>query len=121
MFNTRMEDHINVLAILYIILSSVKVILCVLVATGLLFTTFDKDVLFMFGWFGYIICTVLLISSLPGIIAGIGLLRRKSWSRMLTIIIGFFNLVDIPLGTILGGYTIWVLLIREDSLDYFNN
>ena len=43
-------------------------------------------------------------------LAGIGLVQRQSWARVLAIVLGFISLVNPPFGTALGIYTIWVLL-----------
>ena len=55
--------------------------------------------------------------AIPGIIAGVGLLQRKSWSRVLTLIVGAIGLLDIPVGTALGIYTFWVLM-RDEAIEY---
>lgn len=52
----------------------------------------------------------LIAKSALGIAAGWGLLLRESWARILTVVLGFIALIQIPLGTALGIYTIWVLL-----------
>lgn len=56
--------------------------------------------------------------ALPGLLAGIGLLREKNWGRILTIIVSFFNLFNFPIGTALGIYGLWVLL-RQEATEYF--
>ena len=43
------------------------------------------------------------------IIAGIGLLKRREWARILTIILGIFHLFGFPIGTAIGVYTLYVL------------
>jgi len=43
-------------------------------------------------------------------LAGIGLLQRQSWARVLTIVLAFVSLVQVPFGTALGIYTLWALL-----------
>ena len=53
---------------------------------------------------------VLLVMSLPNIIAGIGLLCFRPWARVLTLILSAFNLLQVPLGTALGVYGFWVLM-----------
>ena len=58
------------------------------------------------------------VLALPGLLAGIGLLKRKSWARILALVVGFFSLFSFPLGTALAIYTFWVLL-QDDSDDYF--
>ena len=62
---------------------------------------------------GGIIFFVLLITSLPAIVTGIGLLRMASWSRIVAIIVSALHLFSFPLGTALGVYGLWVLLSRE--------
>lgn len=49
----------------------------------------------------------------PAALAGWGLLRRKPWARTLGLLIGFLNLFAFPVGTLVGGYTIWVLMQDE--------
>jgi len=55
----------------------------------------------------------LAIFSTAQIICAIGVLKRKSWSRVLMIIISAFKLPSVPLGTALGIYTIWVMIQEE--------
>ena len=66
------------------------------------------------------ICVAALMAllALPGILAGYGLLNRKPWGRVLAIIVAAINLVNFPLGTILGVYALWVLL-QPASEEYF--
>jgi hypothetical protein len=53
-----------------------------------------------------------------GIVAGWGLLERRPWARMLAIVLGCLNLVDMPFGTALGIYTLWVLLPTKSEEEY---
>ena len=43
-------------------------------------------------------------------LAGLGLLQRQLWARVLALVLGFLSLVSVPFGTALGIYTIWALL-----------
>ena len=61
----------------------------------------------------------MVVISIPGVIAGWGLLKRKSWSRVLALVLGFLSLMSIPFGTLLGGYTIWALMVHDEASDYF--
>lgn len=58
--------------------------------------------------------------SLPGLVAGYGLVKRRPWARYLALVIAFFNLVNIPLGTMLGLYSFWVLL-QSEAAAYFED
>ncbi len=61
---------------------------------------------------------VILVSIL-GIVAAAVVLRRKEWGRILLLVISFFTLIRIPLGTALGVYSIWVLL-KDETIRVFN-
>ena len=48
--------------------------------------------------------------ALPGIIGGWALFSGRSWGRPLVLVLGALHLINIPLGTALGIYTLWALL-----------
>jgi hypothetical protein len=56
-----------------------------------------------------VVAVIMAVVSIAGIIGGAGVLKRKEWARILLLIVSFFNLLRVPLGTALGAYTIWVL------------
>lgn len=64
------------------------------------------------------IAMFLLAKSAFCMIAGIGLLERQSWARPLVLIMAVIALINIPLGTILGVYTLWVLMSPQADRDY---
>ncbi|MGD0591905.1 MAG: hypothetical protein ABSA44_14075 [Bacteroidota bacterium] len=66
-----------------------------------------------------IIGILILIFAVIGIIGAIGVLRKKEWGRITLLIVSFFSLLSIPLGTILGVYSIWVLL-NDETIRLFN-
>src|SRR5438270_5696204 len=43
-----------------------------------------------------------------GVIAGIGLLQRQHWARMIAIVAAFLSLISVPFGTALGIHTLFV-------------
>jgi hypothetical protein len=66
--------------------------------------------MFVTGIVGTALASFFIILSVPTIIAGIGLLKRREWARILTIIIGILHLFGFPIGTAIGVYTLYVLL-----------
>ncbi len=62
---------------------------------------------------------LIMIFSIAGIIGAVGVLKKKEWGRIIMLVISFFNLIHIPLGTILGVYSIWVLL-NDETIRMFN-
>ncbi len=115
----RLAGHIRLLGIFWIAISAVRLI------PGLVLTT-------IFGHGGFLppevpffvhgllrgIGTLLVIGALLGLAAGVGLLQRLPWARVLAIVLAFINLMDIPLGTAIGIYTLWVLLPAQSEEEY---
>jgi len=53
-----------------------------------------------------------VLTSIPGILAGRGLHRRRPWARILAIVLAFFSLTSCP-GLFIGIYTLVTLLDGE--------
>ncbi len=53
------------------------------------------------------------VFSVPGLVAGIGLLQHKTWSRGFAIIMAILNLFTFPHGTGIGVYSLAVLFDPE--------
>jgi hypothetical protein len=66
----------------------------------------------------HFIALAFLGSAVLSLMAGWGLLERQPWARMLTIVLGVVHLVNVPFGTALGAYTLWVLLPAESEAEY---
>lgn len=60
----------------------------------------------------------LVALAVPGLAAGIGLLTRQGWARFLAIVIAILGMINIPLGTLIGVYSAWVLF-QDSATDYF--
>jgi hypothetical protein len=121
--------HVKVLAILYLVFSGLVVLfaLFLMIAVGgasaIVGTTAPPEdaaiALPIIGLGGMALVTFFLVLGLPGVIAGVGLLKFQNWARILGIVLSALNLVHIPLGTILGAYGLWVLL-NQDTERLFN-
>jgi|SRR6187399_2919984 len=117
-----MTTHVKVLGILYIVLSSLTLCAALFLAlafgtaSGIVAANADADAavaLPILGIAGSALVMFLVAISLPGIITGIGMLKYRSWARILGIVLAAINLINIPFGTILGAYGLWVLLNKE--------
>ncbi len=51
-------------------------------------------------------------------ITAYGVLKVRPWGRVLALIMAFLMLLDLPFGTALGVYTLWVLLPAEAGEEY---
>ena len=118
-----MDTHVKVLAVLFIVFGALGTLLglglmALLRVIGAAGAASDPDAwmaLPVLGFTGAALGAFLLILSLPGIIAGVGLLKYRPWARILTIVLSALNLMNFPIGTILGIYGLWVMLSDEGS------
>lgn len=54
-----------------------------------------------------------------GLVGGIGLLSFQSWARYLIIVVAALGCLNIPIGTLKGVYSLWVLL-QDDTIKLFD-
>jgi hypothetical protein len=78
----------------------------------------DWEAIGILGAIGSASAIFMILVALPGLVAGWGILNQKTWSRMAGIVVGILELAIIPVGTMIGGYTLWVLTDKK-SADYF--
>jgi hypothetical protein len=115
------ETNIKVLGWLYIVMGALGILaalllLIILLGTGVVAN--DRDAMLVLSIVGIALGVLLGVISLPNIVAGAGLLKFKSWARVVALILGFFNLFAFPLGTVLGIYT-FVSLLNDDAAALF--
>jgi len=55
-----------------------------------------------------------------GLVGGIGLLGFRSWARYLVIVVAALGCLNIPIGTLKGVYSLWVLL-QDETIKLFEN
>jgi len=118
-----MTSHVRILAILQIVYASLGLLLGL--AVGLLFGGIATVVGFsaslddslvavpILATIGGVAASIIIMLSLPRLIAGIGLLKYQQWGRILTFVVSVLGMVDFPVGTGLGVYALWVLLHRD--------
>ena len=64
------------------------------------------------------VAAFILLMAAVACAVGWGLLQREGWARILAIVLAFLELLNIPLGTALGIYTLWVLLPAQAAREY---
>jgi len=64
------------------------------------------------------IAGAILLKAVACLAAGWGLLEHESWARLLAIVLAIVSLINFPLGTALGIYTLWVLLPSQADEEY---
>jgi hypothetical protein len=66
----------------------------------------------IFGWLAAM-GAMTAAPGLPWLIGGIGVLKGREWGRITLVALSFVVLLAIPIGTVLGWYTLWVLMNPE--------
>lgn len=118
-----MNTHVKIVGILHIVYGLLLVGLALTIFFGLgiagtlALTQGEQGAATLLGVLGTGLSGLFGILSLPNIIGGWALLAGKGWGRILVLVLGFIHLIDIPIGTALGFYTIWVLM-RYDERDH---
>jgi hypothetical protein len=113
-----MEKHITLVAALNIgfgILGILIACLTFIAIAGGGAISGDPDAIAITSIIATMIAFFFITLSVPEIIGGIGLLKRRGWARILVLIIAVLELFQIPFGTVIGIYTIWVLLNDETA------
>ncbi len=115
-----MEKHLQVLGILFIVfgvmgLMAASIVFMIFIGAGVLSGIFTDifAATFITTTFGLILTAIISVSAIPSILAGWGILRHKNWARILGLVFGVFILFEVPLGTALGIYALWILLNDE--------
>ena len=111
-----MEKHINVIAALQIGLSIFNLLIAFLIFTVLKLVggfVDDANGATVLSIIADILAIVFIIISVPGILAGMGLYKRKEWARILTLVLSFIEIFSFPFGTAIGIYSIWTLIQPE--------
>ena len=119
-----METHVKVLGALQVAFGAIGLLGALLLvfvfggAAGIVGASGDPQASVavpIIGVTGMALVAFLLLTSLPGVIIGIGLLRLRPWARIAGIVISIVALLMIPFGTIVGVYGLWVLFSKDSE------
>ena len=123
----RVQEHVRLLGILWLAYSAMTVLGAIaleVVAHTILspdtpnFPGPPMGVRLWLSPFLTIIGGVIVLKAALGFIAGWGLLQREHWGRTAALVVGFVSLFNVPIGTALGIYTLWVLLPGQSEDEY---
>jgi hypothetical protein len=117
-----MEKHITLVGALQIgynafgILAAMFVFLFI-VGGGLVggLVSEDEIVIPITFFVGTAISLWLVVTSVPGIVGGVGVLQHRSWARYLVLVLSVLDLFNVPIGTAIGAYSIWALVQDETA------
>ena len=118
-----MRTHLSILAALHLVFSAFRLFIAATILVATLgagaFLSFSRtaDVPMgtglLVGTVGTIVSAVFGVLAIPGLALAYGLWKRRSWARVLGIVLGAIDLIHFPFGTVLGVYTLWVMFQPE--------
>ncbi len=111
-----MDKHVTIVAALRIGFSAVMILLAIFLfalLSGIGIMSGDRTAMGILTVVGSALGFFFLFLGLPGLVGGIGLLSHRPWARILVLIVSAVDLINIPIGTTLGAYSIWVLTHNE--------
>ena len=126
-----MRGHIDFVALALAIWGTMQIATSVLlggiyVSMGLLFVVVGlgggEEEMAIFGAFfvviGLMVCFLVLIFSVPALAAAYGVRKRAPWGRILGLVAAVLACMNLPLGTIVGVYTLITLIDKEVAEEF---
>jgi hypothetical protein len=113
-----MQKHITIVGALHVAFAAWGIMWAIIVFVLLFGLTSsligaDRTTVGILTTVGCLVPGMLFALALPAIIGGVGLLRLKPWARYLILVLSILDLLNVPIGTAVGIYSIWVLLNDE--------
>jgi hypothetical protein len=118
-----MQTHVKVLGVIYLavgglmLLGALFLLLTMGGVAGIVGASADPEdaaiAIPVLGLAGTALALFLGVFALPSLVTGYGLINYKPWARIVGIILSAISLINIPIGTIIGAYGLWVLLNKD--------
>jgi hypothetical protein len=124
MEDSRMKKHVAVVGAIQIGFAILGLILAVVIFFVMSFARSqvggDETGEMVLGFLSVSLPILFGFLSTLGLVGGIGLLAYKSWARYLVMVVAALGCLNIPIGTLKGVYTLWVLL-QDETIKLFDN
>lgn len=111
-----MDQHLKILGWLHVANGAILMLIAIFVGTlmtGIGAATGEAEAFAILAGISGAVGIFFGILALPSILGGWGLLTYRPWSRILVLVLSFLNLMNFPMGTLLGAYGIWALSSDE--------
>ena len=115
------QQHVVILGGLYLIGHAIFLAIgafLFLLLVGLAPVSGEREAMWVLTLVGTTVGGLLAALAVPGLLAGWGLLTHKPWARILAIVVGMLGLINVPVGTAIGLYTLWALT-QPAAIEYF--
>jgi hypothetical protein len=120
------QDHNKVIGIMHLIWGGFNFLMMLFIVPFILMLlgpmgsdpTPPAEFKAVFGVFMGVIIAVSVLFTIPPLLAGYALLKRKSWAKVAGIVSACFTAFSMPFGTALTVYTIWFLCGQQGDQLY---
>jgi hypothetical protein len=122
MEDSKMKKHVTVVGAIHIgfgilgLVGAVAVFFALNFARG--FVENDETGVIVLRFLSFSLPLLIGFMSTLGLVGGVGLLAFKSWARYLVIVTSALGCLNIPIGTLKGVYSLWVLL-QDETIKLF--
>ena len=122
MEDSKMKKHVTVVAAIQIGFAILGLIIAVVIFFVMNFAKSqvggDETGEMVLGFLSLSLPILFGFLSTLGLVGGIGLLAYKPWARYIVMVVAALGCLNIPIGTLKGVYTLWVLL-QDDTIKLF--
>jgi uncharacterized membrane protein (DUF2068 family) len=121
---SKMKKHVTIVGVIHIafgvlgLIGAMTVFFVLHFAKG--FVSNEEVPAMVLTILGLSIPLLIGFMSTLGLVGGIGLMAYKNWARYLVIIVAAIGCLNIPIGTLKGVYSLWVLL-QDETIKLFEN
>ncbi|MCX6255762.1 MAG: hypothetical protein NTV31_14995 [Bacteroidia bacterium] len=122
MEDSKMKKHVTVVGAIHIgfgvlgLIGAVAVFFALNFARG--FVENDETGVMVLRFLSISLPLLIGFLSTLGLVGGIGLLAYMPWARFLIIVVAALGCLNIPIGTLKGVYSLWVLL-QDETIKLF--
>jgi hypothetical protein len=122
MEDSKMKKHVTVVGAIHIGFGILGLIVALAVFFALHFAKGmvggEEIPTMVIGFLSLSLPLLIGFMSTLGLVGGIGLLSFQSWARYLIIVVAALGCLNIPIGTLKGVYSLWVLL-QDETIKLF--
>jgi hypothetical protein len=123
MEGSKMKKHVTVVGAIHIgfgilgLIAAIAVFVALRFARG--FVDNEEVPTVVLGFLSVSLPLLIGFMSTLGLVGGLGLLSYQPWARYLVIVVAALGCLNIPIGTLKGVYSLWVLL-QDETIKLFD-
>ncbi len=113
-----MDKHVTAVGMVFIFFGAQGVFIALMLLTALFgvgFLSGIAETTRIPNIIGFAVVGPFLLLEAAKIVGGIALLKRRSWARILVLVLSFLSIIHFPIGTAYSFYAIWVLM-KDDTV-----